>query len=517
MLYSKKNLHLNRKHYRLKSKCYNKIKASFLSFLLSIILISSLSPSLAVSAVNYTEEELEQMAEERRNLPIQTNEIHSWPMGPVVSAKSAILMEAETGTILYAKNIHEKLYPASTTKLLTCLLAAENCSLDEMVTFSYDAVHSIPSDGSNMGIDAGEVLPMDECLYGIMVASANEVSSAVAEHVAGDIDSFTDMMNERAKELGCLNSHFVNSNGLYDDNHYTSAYDLALIAKAFFNNDTLRRIGNTTTYHFIPTETQPDDFYKTNKHKLINGEIPYEGIIGGKTGYTSEARQTLVTGCEQNGMRLICVVMMEEAPSQFEDTVTLFDYGYQNFSKVNVAENDSRYIIGDSNFFHAANDIFGNSSSILSINKNSYIILPNMSRFDNLTSTIDFKADGLGENEIAKITYSYEGIEVGDATLLLQKNNLGSYEFDKDNTNMMASSDNIIFVNIKLVILIVSLVAVICILILIIHSIFYKRNDLRHERKRRKRIKRDIRIRKAEQKRSRRFEKRRSKISRRRK
>jgi len=315
-----------------------KWKLHILSFLVGILLASSLSPSLSTLAVNYTEEELEQMAEERRNLPIQTNEIQSWPMGPVVSAKSAILMEAETGTVLYAKNIHERLYPASTTKLLTCLLAAENCSLDEMVTFSYDAVHSIPSDGSNMGIDAGEVLPMDECLYGIMVASANEVSSAVAEHVAGDIDSFTDMMNNRAKELGCLNSHFVNSNGLYDDNHYTSAYDLALIARAFFKNDTLRRIGNTTTYHFMPTETQPDDFYKTNKHKLINGDIPYEGIIGGKTGYTSEARQTLVTGCEQNGLRLICVVMMEEAPSQFEDTVALFDYGYKNFSKANVAE-----------------------------------------------------------------------------------------------------------------------------------------------------------------------------------
>ena len=497
---------------------YLKKKLSFFSLLACMILTASLSPSLSVSAVNYTEEELEQMAEERRNLPIQTNEIQSWPMGPVVSAKSAILMEAETGTVLYAKNIHERLYPASTTKLLTCLLAAENCSLDEMVTFSYDAVHSIPSDGSNMGIDAGEVLPMDECLYGIMVASANEVSSAVAEHVAGNIDSFTDMMNNRAKELGCLNSHFVNSNGLYDDNHYTSAYDLALIARAFFKNDTLRRIGNTTTYHFMPTETQPDDFYKTNKHKLINGDIPYEVIIGGKTGYTSEARQTLVTGCEQNGLRLICVVMMEEAPSQFEDTVALFDYGYKNFSKANVAENDTRYIIGDSNFFHAANDIFGNSSSILSINKNSFVILPNMSRFDHLSSTIDFKAKDLEENEIAKITYFYEGIEVGKATLLLQKDNLSFYEFDKEQDGKLAAaSDNIIFVNIKLLLFIIVIVALACILILVLYSVLYKRNDLRHERKRRKRIKRDLRMRRMEQKRSRRFERKRSKISRRRK
>jgi len=498
-------------------KSYGKIRASVFSLLAGIMLSVSLSPSLTVSAVTYTTEQLEQMAKERKELPIQTNEIHSWPMGPQVSAQSAILMEAETGTILYAKNIHEKLYPASTTKLLTCLLAAENCSLDEMVSFSYDAVHSIPSDGSNMGIDAGEVLPMDECLYGIMVASANEVSSAVAEHVAGDIDSFTDMMNQRAQELGCLNSHFVNSNGLYDDNHYTSAYDLALIARAFFSNDTLRRIGNTKTYHFVPTATQPDDFYKTNKHKLINGEYLYEGIIGGKTGYTSEARQTLVTGCEQNGMRLICVVMMEEAPSQFEDTISLFDYGYQNFTRANVAENDKRYVIGDSNFFHAANDIFGNSSSILSIDKNSYVILPNMCQFDDLATSIDFKAENLEEHELAKISYSYEGIDVGNASLILQTDQLGTYEFNKDDEQTLSDSSNIIFINVKILIAVIIGIALLFIFIFIIHSVFYKRSDLKHERNRKRKLRRDIRLRRSEQRRSRKFEKRRSKISRRRK
>ena len=334
-----------------KNICYK-----FISFCLLIGILFSSFPSTAA-----TEDELLQQAEERKSLKIQSNEISNWPTGPEIGAEAAILMEAGTGTILYAKNINEKLYPASTTKMLTCLVAVENSSLDEMVDFSYDAVHSIPVDGSNMGIDAGQSLPMEECLYGIMVASANEVASAVAEHVGGTIDNFVDMMNQKAAELGCTDSHFVNSNGLYDDDHYTSAYDLALIAKAFFGNDLLRRIGNTDKYHFVATDTQPDDFYKTNKHKLITGEIPYEGIIGGKTGYTDEARQTLVTGCEQNGLRLICVVLKEEAPAQFEDTVALFNYGFQNFSKVNIEDNDTSYLIGGSRFFQTGNDIFCNS------------------------------------------------------------------------------------------------------------------------------------------------------------
>ena len=178
--------------------------------------------------------EAQQAAQERLLLPIQTNELSYWPKGPAITAESAILMEADTGTILYAKNIHEKLYPASTTKMLTCLIAVEQCALNETVNFSYEAVSAVPTDGSNMGMDAGEYISMEECLYGIMVASANEVANAVAEHAAGSLDGFAEMMNQRAAELGCQNTHFVNANGLHADDHYTSAYDLALIARAYF-------------------------------------------------------------------------------------------------------------------------------------------------------------------------------------------------------------------------------------------------------------------------------------------
>ena len=178
--------------------------------------------------------DLNEEFELRKTLPIQSNEIENWPDGPIVGAQGAILMEANTGTILYEKNIHEKLYPASTTKIMTCLLAIENCSLDEMVTFSADAVFGIEPGSSNAGIDVGEQISMEECLYIILMYSANEVTAGVGEHIAGSMDAFIDMMNQRAKELGCLNTHFNNSNGLPDEEHYTTPYDLALIAKEFY-------------------------------------------------------------------------------------------------------------------------------------------------------------------------------------------------------------------------------------------------------------------------------------------
>lgn len=271
-----------------------------------------------------TLEELEAEAEARKSLPIQSNDIENWPVGPQIGAQSAILMDANTGVILYSKNIHERLYPASTTKIMTCLLAMERGNLDDMVEFSHDAVFTVPADGSNMGMDTGEAITLEECLYGILVGSANEVSNAVAEYISGSIDDFVTLMNERAEEIGCKDTHFVNANGLHDTEHYTSTYDLALISSLFFQNEMLCKIGNTPRYHFEPTNTQPDDFYLNNKHKLINGEIPYNGILGGKTGYTDNARQTLVTCAEQNGMRLVCIVFKEESPAQFTDTEELF-------------------------------------------------------------------------------------------------------------------------------------------------------------------------------------------------
>lgn len=454
------------------------------AFLFLSVLMQASFPVLA--APENPLNEAGQAAQERLLLPVQTNTLPYWPKGPSITAQGAILMEAETGTILYAKNIHEELYPASTTKMLTCLIAVEQCALNETVHFSYEAVGAVPTDGSNMGMDAGEYLSLEECLYGIMVASANEVANAVAEHVAGSLDGFAEMMNQRAVELGCENTHFVNANGLHSDEHYTSAYDLALIARAYFQNDVLRRIGNTASYHFIPSAGQPDDFYKKNKHRMLNGELSYDGIIGGKTGYTDDAGQTLVTGCEQAGMRLICVVMKEDAPAQFEDTETLFNYGYQNFTKANIADNDTRHIINNSNFFYTGNDIFGDSSPILSIAPDGYVVLPNMSDFADLTSEIDYEAEGLKENEIAEISYYYHETLVGSGKIVFSSRETHAYNFNSDEGPVAGRPDNVIFINVKVLVFIISGIAGVMIVLLILHSILSGRPGYRHKRQRRR-------------------------------
>lgn len=444
------------------------------TLLLSAFLYTSIILSDTLSAFAAPESEVtdyQAAAEERKSLAIQSNQIENWPEGPAIGAQAAILMEANTGIILYAKNIHEKLYPASTTKLMTCLIAAENSSMDEMVTFSNDAVFSIEKGSSNMGIDVGQSLPMEECLYGILVASANEVANAVAEHVAGSMDAFADMMNEKAAELGCEDTHFVNAHGLFDENHYTSAYDLAIIAKAFFQNEQLSKLGNTASHHFEATATQPDDFIVRNKHQLITGDISYNGIKGGKTGYTDEARQTLVTCAEKNDMKLICVILKEESPDQFNDTVKLFDYGFTNFTVTNVAENETKYNIENSRFFHTSYDIFGSSSPILALNQNSYLILPKTVDFTDLKSEINYNtADA---DVVAEINYSYHGTYVGTATVDLAKESAPVLSGSSGNESEITGTDEkrVIFINIKTVLIIVLIIAALLIIIFIIRDI----------------------------------------------
>lgn len=444
--------------------------------------------------VHATLEELEAEADARKSLPIQSNEIDNWPVGPAISAESAILMDANTGVILYAKNIHKKSYPASTTKLLTCLLAMERGNLDDMVPFSHDAVFSVPVGGSNMGMDEGESITLEEALYGVLVASANEVANAVGEYVSGSIDDFVADMNERAAELGCTDSHFMNTNGLHDEDHYTSAYDLALISAAFFQNEMLCKIGNTSRYHFEATATQPDDFFKNNKHKLITGEVPYEGIIGGKTGYTDDSRQTLVTCAERNGMKLVCVVFKEESPRQFSDTVELFDYGFNNFQVMNISENENKYQIEASGFLQTGNDIFGSSKPILSIDTDSYVIIPNTISFSDLDSEIDYNVSN--EKRIAQIRYSYHDSYVGCAYLNLASDSTASYDFDThiETTDISVEKaepeppqTNTIFVNVKKVLIGLLIFGSVTILLFILRAFIM---NSRNARRRKNKIKR---------------------------
>ena len=182
----------------------------------------------------------------------------TWPDNVYIQAEGGIVMDADSGTVLFGKNIHERYYPASITKILTALIVIENCDLDEMVTFSYDAIFNVEENSSNMAASVGDTLTVRDCLYGLMLASANESANALAEHVAGSTEAFAELMNQKAAELGCQDSHFANPSGLNDPNHYTSAYDMALIMQAALQNETFVEIDSALYYKHAPIKQYPD-------------------------------------------------------------------------------------------------------------------------------------------------------------------------------------------------------------------------------------------------------------------
>lgn len=415
----------------IKKRKYNRI----LIFLSCLALIFNITTFNSYA----TQDELNEEAEERKNEPVITNEIDGWPKGPLIGAKAAILMDANSGGILYSKNIDEELFPASTTKIMTCLVAIENCKLDELITVNQSAINANDPDGSNMGLKAGDKLTLEEMLYGILINSANEACNAVAEHIAGSQEAYVEMMNEKAKELGCTHTHFVTTNGLQDAMHYVSARDLALIAREFFKYDILCKISSTGRYTISANEYH-NDFYLLSHNKLTAGrEYAYENLLGSKTGFTSYSRQTLVSCAEKNGVKLICVILREETPYQFVDTISLFDYGFNNFTKYNIASNETTYNIKQADYFDTGIDLFGYTKNLLFIDNNANILLPNAADFNNLTSKIVYNKSENSE-AFATIEYSYNGAYVGDADVIIDNSqNIFS------NSKIPIENNNIIF------------------------------------------------------------------------
>ena len=375
-------------------------------------------------------ETIEERVARHEAMPITTDSITGWPKGPVVSAESAILIDADTGVILYEKNIHQKQYPASVTKILTTLIASEECELDEMVSFSHKAVYDTPYDSNHIAIEEGEQLTMEECLRAILIRSANEVSFAVAEHICGsDWENFAPLMNERAKELGCLNTNFVNPNGLPDENHYTTAYDMAMIGRAFFSNEILCNMTTMKLLHIMPSANQQDEIMEANKMLIIPGkQYGYDYLVGCKTGYTDAARFTLVACAEKDGMRLISVVMKDESPNHYENTAALLNYGFDNFSKHVICEVETKYNIETDGLFYSENDIFGSSNPILYLDKEDYILLPKTADFSRASSQIRYQENV--EGVAAMIDYTFNGAYVGSAKVNLAATEGAGYEFE---------------------------------------------------------------------------------------
>ncbi|NLY42595.1 MAG: D-alanyl-D-alanine carboxypeptidase, partial [Clostridiaceae bacterium] len=262
---------------------------------------------------------------------------------PEIDCPAAILIDSASGRILYERNMHQKMYPASITKIMTAVLALERGNLKDMVTASLDAVTSVGPGGSHIGILPGETLSLEDLLYGLMVASANDGANVIGEYISGSMDEFVNLMNQRAIELGAINTHFTNTNGMPDDEHVTTAYDMAMIAKHAMTIPKFREIVSTSYYEIEPTEKYKEKRYLSNTNHLINKyratksyNYYYEPAIGIKTGYTDQANYTLAGAARKNRIELITVVMGGKAVDGklqiYEDTIKLLEYGFNNFS-----------------------------------------------------------------------------------------------------------------------------------------------------------------------------------------
>ena len=261
---------------------------------------------------------------------------------PELVSRAAILMDNKTNKILYDKNSNERMFPASTTKILTAILVLENCDLNEIVTASYDAVMSIPEGYVTANIDGDEQLTVEQLLQLLLVHSANDAANVLAEYVGGSIESFVSMMNTKVNELGLTNTHFTNAYGLQDDNHYTTAYDLSVIMQYCLKNDDFRRIAGSASCS-IPATNKSDVRSYTSTNQLLVPSNPnyYSYVTVGKTGFTTEAGECLVSCAYKNDLELICVVLggtvVDGVSTRFSESKTLYEYGFNNFSLKNIA------------------------------------------------------------------------------------------------------------------------------------------------------------------------------------
>ena len=259
---------------------------------------------------------------------------------PSPSAISAILLDNRTNKVLYKKEENKKMYPASTTKILTAILVLENCNLNDVVTSSYNAIMSVPEGYSIAKIQIGEQLTVEQLLELLLVYSANDAANVLAEYVGGSTDSFVAMMNTKINELGLTDSHFTNPYGLHDENHYTTAHDLAVIMQYCLKNENFRKIAGQASCAIPATNLYgPRSFDSTNELLIPGNPYYYKYLTTGKTGFTSPAKECLVSSAYRDDLELICVVLGSD--NRFFDTRTIYEYGYENHSIKNIAnEND---------------------------------------------------------------------------------------------------------------------------------------------------------------------------------
>ncbi len=410
-----------------------------------------------------------------------------WPDGVAVDSGAAIVLEMETGTVLYEKNADQPFYPASITKIMTALLALENCSLDEIVTFSAKAVYENEGDTSHISRELDEKMTLESALYGMMLESANECAWAIGEHVGGNMPKFVEMMNAKAKELGCTNTHFANPNGLPDSDHIVSARDMSLIARAAYQIPKFQEICGTRAYT-IPADNKKEQYNCNNTHGMISNHRGakhlYEYALGGKTGYTDEAGNTLVTYARKDGMTLLCVILNSSNPAHYNDTERLFEYCFQNFTVTKVADYVSITDLSNK----AAAGKLSDKIDLIRVDKSGIVVLPKTASF------IDAKAKVIpapkGSGAVARVEYTYAGRPVGGANIVYENAKKVSYPFHNVPAKDGGTKIKYFRIDFKMIFMIIFGIGLVLLVVYILHLqsskiLLYKHRHTKPKKRRR--------------------------------
>lgn len=383
---------------------------------------------------------------------------------PEISASSYMLLDQNTGHILMEHNIDEMIYPASVTKILTAILVIENCDPDEMVTITKDAFWNITYGSSSAGLVEGEIMSVNDMLYCMMLASANEASNALAIHIAGSVENFVAMMNLKAIQLGAYNSNFQNPNGLHDDNHYTTARDMSIVTKYALKNEYFSQIVETAQKSISATNKNSEKIVYTTNTLILRKSDPryYQYANGIKTGFTTPAGNCLVSQAEKNNMQLISLLFNCEKSSSGENmtsyrTVEMFEWGFSNhINKVLVeqlkpVETVAVRLSSKSDYVSVktANDVVGLVPKDYDENKLEYLY--------SLPSTIS--APIFVDQKIGTLKVMYDGLYYGSIDLLAVNDvELSQVLYYVDLLEQFFASDTFITILISLILILISYV-----------------------------------------------------------
>ena len=403
----------------MKNRKIKHIRKILCGFLCTVIAVS---PAVSASAAEYDEYGAPIVTATPTPVPHteyyeqapDTDSIEGWPQGPKIEGESAILVDMVTGAVLYSKNADKVQYPASITKIMTSLLAAEHLNMKDKIVMSQSAAYGITiSDSSSIYADTGEEFTTEQAMMAVMLQSANEMTLALAEETSGSVKKFVELMNLKAKQLGCTGTHFNNPNGLPDELHYTTASDMAKIARAAWYNPTFRKYTTTTYYEIPPTNKFAETRYLLNHHKMMKGNTyAYEGVMGGKTGYTDAAGNTLVTYAKRGNMRLVSVVM-KSINGAYADTSALLDYGFNNFTRTAVKTEPETMSVS---YLPAEKYILKDYKDCTLCHRYQVpsVTLPNGADISTLNSSRSLCKNSVGL-PILEITYSFNGQRTGCA------------------------------------------------------------------------------------------------------